>query len=570
MTTLTDTRRLGRGWDPAVLIQWAIVVGTAAIVLAPILPILYQASIDRALYEADAGFTLGNFARLGADSGFWQACLNSIVFTIGATIVAQALGLGVALLAGRTNVWGKALLTLLVIWPLLVSDLVKSVGFSIMYGPAGWVTSYAGLIGLPTWNINSMWGMIVIGGVSQAPITYLYCIAAVRAMDASLEDAARTSGASALRTLFLISVPLMLPAFLASAFVSLIANLESLSIPLIFGRPSGITFIPTYLYYKGVQGTTSDYGLVAAAAVFVLILALLMVLVQRRLLGDIRRFVTIGGKASRQKPIDLGAARLPLSILMVFLLLALVAVPLLGVVLYAFSEFFSPLIPITKVLTLKNFEAVFTEPMIRRGVVNSLIIATFGAAVATFLVFMISTVVNRTRHPGGPVLDFAAIVPRAVAGIIAGLGFFYASVIFPPLAWTRGTIVLLMIAFIMRHLPLGYGAITPNLIQVSRDIESSARTSGASWFRGVTSILMPIVAPGLIATYAVFFLQFLKEYSAAVFLTSPGTEIIGTVMLSLVWESQMGKVAALAMVQVVIALIFLAAIQRFAKVKLYD
>lgn len=568
----SDVAAPGTAWrfDSARLIQWAVVAATVMLVMAPILPIAYQALIDRPLYEPDAEFTLDNLTRLAADVQFRTAAVNSLIFTIGATIVAQAIGMSVAVLAGRTNVMGKALLTLLVIWPVLVSDLVKSIGFSIMYGPAGYITSLAVMAGLPRWNINSMWGMIIIGGISQAPITYLYCIAAVRSMDASLEDAARASGASPIKALFLISLPLLLPAFVASAFVSIISNIEALSIPLIFGRPAGITFIPTYLYFNGLQSVTVDYGLLAAAALFVLVLLLLMVLTQRRMLGDVRRFVTIGGKASRQKALDLGAARIPVSILMFVMMVALVGVPIVGVILHAFTEFFSPLIPITEVLTLDNFRAVATETMIRRGVTNSLLIATFGAAIATFLVFMISTVVNRTRHPASAFLDTTALVPRAIPGIIAGLGFFYASILFAPIGWMRGTIFILIAAFIMRHLPLGYGAISPNIIQVSPDMESSARTSGASWFRSVRSILMPIVKPGLIATYAIFFLQFLKEYSAAVFLISPGTEIIGTVMLNLIWEAEMGRVAALAVVQVIIAIVFLVLITRIAKVKLYD
>ena len=127
-----------------------------------------------------------------------------------------------------------------------------------------------------------------------------------------------------------------------------------------------------------------------------------------------------------------------------------------------------------------------------------------------------------------------------------------------------------MIAFVIRYLPLGYGAIAPNMIQISPDIESSARTAGASWLRTMVKIVMPILKPGLLAAFALFFLQFFKEYSTAVFLVSPGTEIIGTVMLNFIWEARTGEVAALAVFQVLVTTVFLLVLGLLAKVRLYD
>src|SRR5690606_14916235 len=100
----------------------------------------------------------------------------------------------------------------------------------------------------------------------------------------------------------------------------------------------------------------------------------------------------------------------------------------------------------------------------------------------------------------------------------------------------------LIIAFIMRYLPLGVGAMMPSMMQVSADLESSARTAGASWLRSMFSIMMPIVKPALLATYAIFFLQFFKDYATAIYLYTPGTEILGTAMLLLVWDGHTGAV----------------------------
>lgn len=563
-------RRRSWRFDTAPLIQWGTILGITTLVALPILPIVYQALLDRPIYQAGGNLTLDNIQRLLTDSEFGSAFYNSTIYTIGATLVAQLIGVTIAVVAGRTNIYGKALLTALVVWPLLVSDLVKALGFSIMYGPSGYVTTLVKMLGLPAWNLNSLMGMIIVGGVSQAPLTYLYCIAAVRSMNPALEDAARAAGAGPGTVFRRIVFPLLLPSFLASAFISLISNLEALSVALIFGYPSRIILFPTYIYLKSIQGADHDYGLIASSALVLLVLLLILVLVQMKLLGDTRRFVTVAGKATANRIFRLGFLRVPISAIVMAVMFLIVGVPFIGVVLYAFAEFFSPLIPYTQVFTLDNFRDLFGREFYIRTFLNSLFISVVGAAIGTFVVFVAAAVVTRTRHRFAPALDAVIAVPRAIGGLVAGLGFFYASVIFPPLELVRGTLWILIIAFIMRHLPLGYGATVPAMMQISVDLERSARSAGASWWRSMVSIVMPLLKPALLATYTIFFLQFFKEYSTAIFLVTPGNEIIGSVMLNLIWEAKTSTVAALALLQIAVSAVFLFILSRVAKVKLYD
>jgi iron(III) transport system permease protein len=227
------------------LVQWAVIVTTITLVLMPLLPIGYQSLLDRALYDEGGVLTFQNYIDLAADGQFRSAVLNSLIFAVGGTFVAQLIGVSVALLVGRTNIAGKSVLIALVVWPLLVSDLVKALGWSIMYGPAGYITQFASLsLGLPAWNLNTMGGMILVGGISHAPLTYLFCIGAVRAMDPAIEDAARTAGASPFKIVTRISLPLLWPAIVGSTFFNFIMCLETLSIPLISENRRGSRYSP--------------------------------------------------------------------------------------------------------------------------------------------------------------------------------------------------------------------------------------------------------------------------------------------------------------------------------------
>lgn len=563
------TRSRAPRWNTSRLIQWAIIVFTVVLVVLPLAPVLYQGLLDRALYEPGAILSFDNFIELANDPEFRAAAWNSILFALGSTAVSLLLGVSAAVLVGRTNIRFKWLLGALITWPLFISDLVNATGWSIMYGPAGYITQLISGFGLPTWNLASIPGMAVVGGTALAPMAFLYCLSAVQSIDPALESAARVTGAKPWKVLFSVVVPLLRPAILTSAFFNLILSLEMLSTPLIFGKPSGIYLFTTFIYMHSVQAVTQDYGQVGASATMLLVLLLIMQYAQRRMLGDTRRFTTIGGKASRQMEFELGALRWPLTIFASLIMIALVAVPLAGIILQAFSEFFSTLIPYYEVMTLNNFVEIFTQPLYLRALKNSLIIATFGAAAATVLVFLIATVTTRSKHWFGPALEFFTMLPRAIPGMIAGLGLFYASVLFPPLGWTRGTLLVLAIAFIMRYLPLGYGALMPNMVQVGEELDRSARVAGASWIRTMFSVVMPILMPAMIAAYAVFFLRFFKDYSTALFLYTPGNEVLGTSMLQLIWDGKSGPVSALALVQIAITGAFMLLVRYFGRVKLH-
>ena len=151
---------------------------------------------------------------------------------------------------------------------------------------------------------------------------------------------------------------------------------------------------------------------------------------------------------------------------------------------------------------------------------------------------------------------------KSIAGTI---GFLWLVLWMPGLGLLHGTLGILVIAFTMRNLPSAYAAVAPSLLQIGKEIDQSARVCGASWWRTFRSIVLPIAKPALIACYLLTFISFFKEYASAVFLYAPGTEIVGTTMLSVWAKGEVGPVAALSVIQLVLTLILVALIVRFGR-----
>ncbi|HEX7124228.1 MAG TPA: iron ABC transporter permease [Thermodesulfobacteriota bacterium] len=552
------------------LIQYGLAVLALLLVLAPLVPILYQSLLDRPLYDEGGRLTLQNYANLFAHPSFGRVVANSLVFAAITTGIAVVLGVATAVLVGRTDVPGRRLLGQVLVWPLYVSHLVLAFGWFIMYGPAGYVTMLvSGLAGEAPWNLYSIPGMAVVAGLSEAPLVHLYCLASATSIDASLEDAARTVGAGPFRTLSAVTVPLMRPAILYSLILSVTVALEMLAIPLVFGGPVGIEFFTTFLYNQGLSASQPDYGLVGTAATLLLVIVTLLVLLQRRLLGNGGRFVTVGGKASRPRLFRLGWLRWPFFALLLLYVAFGVVAPIAGLALRAVTSFLTPFIPPWELLTLANVKMVFAYPAYVRSIVNTVLIALVGGAVATAFVAMVALVAQRSEFRYRGPLEFVALYPRAVPGLIAGLGFFWGIAAIPMLGWLRNTLVILALAYTMRYLPTGFGAVAPMLVQIAPDLDRSARTVGADWWTTCRHILIKLLKPALASSFAVLFVHFFKEYVTAVFLFAPGSEVIGTTLLQFWIQGDTGPVAALSVIQIAITVVFVYASRRILGIRIY-
>ncbi|MBS0421660.1 MAG: iron ABC transporter permease [Proteobacteria bacterium] len=551
-------------------IQWALVVLVVFLIAVPLVPVLFQSFLSAPIYEHVKSLTLANYLHFLASPDFHSAFLNSFVLAFVSTLIGTAAGVFIAIAVARTNMPGRSLVSSVMLLPLYVSQLVLAVGWFIMYGPAGYITAaLEQAIGFAPWNFYSLLGMSVLAGIAAAPMTFILCIGSLRLLDASMEDAARSVGANPLRILWSVTLPIIRPALVYSMMLNFISGLELLSIPLIFGRPARMLFFTTFLYSSSGTRTVPDYGLVGAAATFFLLLISILVIIQGLLLRKAARFTAIRGKASRPKPFDLGGWRFVVCALVVAYFVLGLGLPLAGLILRAFVEFLTPLMSPWELLTWSNFATVFHNDVYVRSIINSIVISGFGGALATLVTALITVVIHRSNFRWRRQLEFIALYPRAVPGIIAGLGVLWAVLWIPFLSPLHGTVWILILAFTMRNIPTGYGALSPVLVQIDADLDRSARSVGADWWTTCWRIVLPIAKTGLFSAYVLMFLAFFKEYAAAAFLFAHGSEVIGISMLESWGIGDVGPAAALGVIQFAATCVFIFATQKLLRVRLH-
>lgn len=545
--------------DAAPAIQWAVFLFTALLVAAPIVVIGFQSLQSAPLYDAARTWTFEGYQRLFGHAEFRTAVLNSLALSSVATVIATVVGVASAIAIVRFDVPFRGFLESAMLGPIYISQLVLALGWYVLYGPAGYVSlllqQWFG--GVP-WNLASIPGMGVLGGLAMAPAVMLFCTSSLALMDASLEDAARSTGASPLRVVRSVTLPLLRPAIVYSLLLTFVGGLEMLSIPLVFGWPAGLEFFTTFLLRETMGQAEPDYAMLGAAALTLLAMVATFVLVQQKLLAHRQRYVTVRGKSQRPKPIDIGRWRWALFAAFAIYLTFTVVLPMIALVLRSFLQYLTPLMSPWQFLTLDHYRTMVEQDIFLRSILNSLLLATVGAAIATALIALITAVVQRSDFRFARHLEMLSMFPRAIPGMVVGIGFLWVVLWVPGFNVLHGTLAIMAIAFTMRDLPTAYATVAPSFLQIGREIDQSARVSGASWWRTFRSIVVPIARPALIACYLIVFISFVKEYASAVFLYAPGNEIIGTTMLSVWAKGEVGPVAALSAIQLMLTLVLVA------------
>ncbi|HEX2576720.1 MAG TPA: ABC transporter permease subunit, partial [Aquihabitans sp.] len=287
--------RLRHSWLPAWVTQYLLWAGGLVLIVGPIIPVVWASLWSTPLYEAGGGLTLANYRSLLADPAWWEAVRNSVVFAVLTTTGSVVLGTAMAVLFTRTDLPFQRFFRGALLVPVVLPGLPLILGWTAMYAPAGYVTRWIEEhTAVPVfWDLYSVPGMSAVAIGIAAPVVYLFARGALSSQDSSLEMAARSAGASPLRTLRTVTIPLVRPALLNSSMIVFALSLEVLGLPLILGTSNNIEFVSTYLYDNWLNVYPSEQGLVSAGAVVLLAVVTVLLVVRNRLTGDVARFHTV-------------------------------------------------------------------------------------------------------------------------------------------------------------------------------------------------------------------------------------------------------------------------------------
>jgi len=369
-----------------------------------------------------------------------------------------------------------------------------------------------------------IWANLMGHGIS---IKVMLLTPAFRNMDATLEEAARVGGAGNLRTVFKVTLPLMISPMMTVFALQLLRVFQSFETEYLLGMPIGF-FVYSTKIFTLIRNQIPNYGEATVLASLTLLIIALIIPLQRWILAR-RRYTTISG-SFRPGLIDLGNWNYVAFAAIAFLLALLTLGPLAILVLGSFMQRIGYFV---LGFTLEHWRFVLSDPVFVKALRTTLVLSISAAICSPLLFSMLAYILVRTRLPGRAALDFMIWSAGAIPGILAGLGLLWVFIGTPGLNFLFGTIWALIIVILLQGKTTGVNIMKGVLVQVGADMEEAARVSGAGWLRTYVMIWLPLLTPSLILLAVMNFVSAAGATSSIILLASRDTMTLSLMALEL-------------------------------------
>ena len=469
----------------------------AAFFLWPILQILKGGFID-----ADGRLTFSYLTALLADPTYLTGLRNSFLLACAVTALAILIALPLAFVSDRFRFPGKSLFGALILVPMILPPFVGAIGIRQIFGQYGALNALLIALRLhpPGWTFdwigaNRFWGVVILDAFSLYPLIYLNAVAGLANIDPAMEEAAENLGCTGWRKFRSITLPLIKSGLFAGGTIVFIWAFTDLGTPLIFDY-ARVTSVQIYYGLQEIGGNPFPYTLVAV----MLAASVLLYAVGKGCFG--RGHLAAGSKATG------GEGARPLRPLQGWLCTALFAgvtfcavLPHLGVVLVAFArDWYATVLP--GHWTLDNFRIALGHELTVPAIANSLKYASVSTGIDLLLGIAIAYVIVRSRIAGRQALDFLAMLPLAVPGLVLAFGYLAMAQpgrFFAFLNPVRNPTALLIIAYSVRRLSYVVRSAVSGFEQTSETFEEAAQNLGSPPLKALLKITLPLIAANLIA-----------------------------------------------------------------------
>lgn len=542
------TGRLWRGREargPSIFTPFSAVLAAfiVALVLYPV-----SRTLLRAFYR-DGQLDLSAFSQtLGAD---WlpQVFLNTIIAVGAGGFLALVTAASFAWLNERTDARLGVVGDLLPLVPLLLPAIALSIGW-VFLGSSDigflnvWLQKTIGRIGIDFQvNISSWAGLIFVYALYFVPYVYLLVSASLRNVDASLEEASRLSGAGMGRTLRKISLPSVRPALWGSILLIVMVGMSLYSVPVIIATRAGIDILSVRI----IRALTYSYPARPDEAIALSLILLVMIAtvwaIDRRVSAG-GHFAQISGKGGRGALVELGRWRWVARGVMILYLISTSILPMLALLIVATQTYWTPEITFSE-LGLHHFRDVLFETRQTRSAIRfSLTLGVVGGLVGITIAAILAIFTKRRGGFVGRAVDGVTKMPAAFSNIVIAVGFLIAFS-GPPLRLS-GTLLILLLVYIVIYLPQASIAAGTALSQVGGELSEASAVAGASDGRTFRKVVAPLILPGMTAGWALLFVLMAGELTASALLAGLRYPVVGFVLLD-IWEAgRFGPLAALA------------------------
>ena len=532
----------------------AVTVGAFGLLGLFLLYPLFNVFAASFLNAQGTAFTFANYARVLTTPFYQRSLGNSLYVGAIATILATGIGVPLAFCLARLKVPGKPVVLALAALPLMLPSFVAAYALVLLLGRAGVVTQWLQAAGIPFTSIYGIKGLVLVYTLTLYPYVTMPVLAALKAVDVSMEEAGQNLGASRPRVFFTVTLPIVVPSILSGALLVFMETIENFGVPFVLAEDMPVLSVEAYKRFVGEVG--SNPASAGVLAVLLILCTTSVLLLQRVYVGR-RRYATAARTAPPLLRVGRGWQIAGAAYCWAVVLLAIV--PFVAVVVISFLQFRGPVLH--GGFSLDNFRALFARSWSPLG--NTLFLASVAAFAAAIVGTPVGYVLTRYKSKVTYLLDVVAMVPFAVAGTVLGIGLV--------LAFNAGFVVLtggwliLVIAYAVRKLPFNVRASAAILHQIDPSLEEASINLGYSPVATFLRLTVPLMLGGIVGGMVLTWVTVASELSSTVILYSGPWTTMTVVMFQALEGASGGIASAAATMLILVSVVPLALIFRLLR-----
>ncbi len=525
---------------------WVIV--TLLVLILSIIFIVYPFSrlFLQSFFDKHGDFTLQNYFKFFTKKYYLNTFFNSMKVCISTTVLAVLLGVPMAYICSRFNIWFKKTINIMIILSLLSPPFIGAYSWILLLGRNGFITKLLGSIGIDMPSIYGFGGIVLVFTLKLFPYVFMYVSGALGSIDSSLEEACENLGVSGIKKLVSVTFPLILPTILSSALMVFMTGLADFGTPLLIGE--GYKVLPVTIYEEYMSEVGGSVTFASAISVITVACSLLVLLLQKKLISN-RSYAM---SALRPPPVrSLSLPKRLIATICVFLVSLLAVLPQITVITTSFIKTRGPLF--INGFGFDSYRSILFK--LSRNITNTFVFSITAILIMMLGGLLISYIIVRRQSKISSMIDTLVMFPYVIPGSVLGISLVVAFNQKPMLL--TGTMLIIVVSYVIRKMPFTLRSSIGILYQIDPSIEEASRSLGQPPMKTFFMTTAPLMAPGLFSGAVLSFIASINELSSTLILYSGRTGTISVAIFTEIFKDGFGPAAALSTILTVATIISL-------------
>ena len=526
---------------------WSIVVIVLLVLAAIFIVYPFAKLFYQSFFPKGGTFSLSNYAKFFSKKYYMVGLRNSMLICVCTTILGTLIGIPMAYISTRFNIWGKRIINMAVVLSMLSPPFIGAYSWILLLGRAGFITKLLEKIGIEIGSIYGFQGILLVFTLKLFPYVYMYVSTALKNFDSSLEEASESLGVHGFKRIWHVTLPVIMPTILSAALIVFMTSLADFGTPMLIGE--GFKTLPVMIYERYLSEVSSNASFASTLSVIIVSCSLLVLAIQKIIIA--RKNYTMSAMRPPEV-VSLSTGKRILATFAVGFVALLAVLPQITVVVTSFLKTNGPLF--VKGFSLDSYRAILGK--LSTNIRNTFTFSVIAIIIMMILGLLLAYIIVRCRGKIANLLDTLVMFPYVIPGSVLGISLILAFNQKPIIL--TGTVLILVVSYTIRKLPFTLRSSIATLYQIDPAIEEASISLGVppmKTFAKTTAILM---LPGMLSGAVLSFIATINELSSTIILYSGKTGTISVAIYTEIFKDGYGTAAALATiltVSTVIALI---------------